>query len=304
MPPNGPATHFLAAELLAKRRVGNDREVVLSEVHRAARRRALADHAQHRVLDAADADLLADRIEAAEREQRLVRAVADDGDVAGARHFLFGERAARVHLGKVDLDVLLGGAHDRRQPRPLAPVEHALHARRSGPAAADPDVDHADGGGLPLDRVHVVGGDQRPPHQLEERRPRRKAEAAEALHEDRVRAERVDRVAERRVEAANQRGHADDRHDADHHAEHGQGRAHLVGAERVERHFGRFAQQRELFRECRHRLLAPQRLDRVEHRGPPRRHPAEEQPDGGGDQDAQRHRPQLHRRRHRRQASR
>ena len=49
-------------------------------------------------------------------------------------------------------------------------------------------------------------------------------------------AELADRLAQRLVEAADHRRHADDRRDADDDAEDGQRRAHLVRAQRVERH--------------------------------------------------------------------
>ena len=56
---------------------------------------------------------------------------------------------------------------------------------------------------------------------------------------------RADHVAQRLVEAADERGHPDDRRDADHDAEDGQPRAHLVRAHGVERHRDDFAEEAE-----------------------------------------------------------
>ena len=100
---------------------------------------------------------------------------------------------------------------------------------------------NCDRAGLLLDRARVGDRQVRPLEQLLELGAAGEAGDAEALDEDRVRADRADHVAQRLVEAADHRRHADDRRDADDDAEHGQRRAHLVGAHGVERHRDDFA---------------------------------------------------------------
>jgi hypothetical protein len=94
--------------------------------------------------------------------------------------------------------------------------------------------------------------------------------------EDRVRADGLDRIAQRLVESANQRRHADDRRDADDDAQHGQDRPQLVYAERVPRHPHDFIEEGPAHGV---RLLPPQRFDRIQARRPRRRIEAEEQAD-------------------------
>ena len=64
----------------------------------------------------------------------------------------------------------------------------------------------------------------------------RHADARELRDDDRIRAERLNRITQRLVEPPNQRGHTDNGGDADDDAKHGQRRAHLVGAEGIHRH--------------------------------------------------------------------
>ena len=104
----------------------------------------------------------------------------------------------------------------------------------------------------------------------------------------------ADQIAERLVEAADERRHADDRRDADDDAEHGERRPQLVAAERVPRHRDDLAEEAPA-----HRLLPPQRFDRIERRRPHRRVQAEEQPDDRRHRDAEHDRPELDDRRQR-----
>jgi hypothetical protein len=53
------------------------------------------------------------------------------------------------------------------------------------------------------------------------------------VHVDQVRPRRFHLFFDRRLRAAAERDHRDDRADADDHAEHGQDRAHLVAVERL-----------------------------------------------------------------------
>ena len=125
----------------------------------------------------------------------------------------------------------------------------------------------------------------------------REAQGTHLLHDDGVRSELADRVAHRLVEAANQRGHPDDRRDADDDSEHGQRRAHLARAQRIERHREDFGEQARAH--DRHVLFPPQRFDGIEACRPHRRIQPEEQADHRGDTDADHHRPDLHRGRQR-----
>ena len=218
-------------------------------------------------------------------------------DVAAPLDFLLGHRPADQDLGEVDVDERLAGAHDHLRHGAVVAVEDPLHLRRRA-TGAEPGVDQRHRRRQALDRLAVLDGEPRPLDQVDERRARREADRAEALHEDRPRPQRSDRVAQRRVEAADERGHADDRGDADDHAEDGQRRAHLVGPQRVEGHLRRLAEERQALQQG-DRSFAPQRLDRRQHGGAAGRVPAEEQADGGGHQDADRHRPGFDRRRQR-----
>ena len=64
------------------------------------------------------------------------------------------------------------------------------------------------------------------------------------------------------VESADERGHADNRRDADDDPEDCEGGAQLVRPQRVERQRHDLAQQQQV------QLLAPQRFDRIESRRP------------------------------------
>src|SRR5918993_1261678 len=72
----------LAAELFAERGVRNDHEVINAETD-SAWRRPFADHPEDGVFVAADANVLADWIDAALGKQRLVRSKADHRHLAG-----------------------------------------------------------------------------------------------------------------------------------------------------------------------------------------------------------------------------
>ena len=160
---------------------------------------------------------------------------------------------------------------------------------------SQPDVDDVDRRGVARDGACILDGQVGTLHDLEKGCARREAEGAELLDVDRVRAELADRIAQRLVETADERGHADNRGDTDDHAEHGQRGPHLVRPQRVDRHADDFAEEARA--ECRHGLLAPQRFDRIESRGPHRRVEPEEQADRCGNAEAERDRPPLHGRR-------
>ena len=125
------------------------------------------------------------------------------------------------------------GAEHRQQLRAVVAVEHARLGRRA--ARAQPDVDDAGRWRQLLDRRRIFDGQVRPAEQFGELVAGGEAHAAELRHEDGVRSELADAVAERMVEAADERRHPHDRGDADDDAEDGQRRAQLVGAQRVER---------------------------------------------------------------------
>src|SRR6266508_2216195 len=112
----------------------------------------------------------------------------------------------------------------------------------------------------------------------------RRATSRKLLHDDGIRPELRDGVAERLIEAADERRHPDDRRDPDDDAEHRQRRAHLARAQRVDRHDDDFGQESRAY--ARHysrlmisivALLAPQGFNRIQFRGPHRGVQAEEQ---------------------------
>ncbi len=287
------AAQHLAVELLV-RAVGDDGEIV-DFGREAARAGPLAEHADHGELVAADADGLADRIDV--REERLPRTVAEQHDAAPMLDLRRDEEAAGLDLGEVDRRPVLGGAEDGELLGALAAV---VDARSRVADIAEPDIDQRHRRALPFDRPCVLHREIRPARHLEEAAPGGEAQGAPLLHDDRVRSELADRIAQRVVEAADERRHADDRGDADHHAEHGQRRAHLARAQRVERHADDLAEEARAHPS--HSLLPPQRFDGVELRRPHRRIHAEEQADQRRDANPHDHRPELHRRRQRRDA--
>src|SRR5207245_3031606 len=122
------------------------------------------------------------------------------------------------------------------------------------PAGAELDVDELDRARLLLERARVGNRQVRPLDQLLELGTAGEAGDAEALDEDRVRSDGADHLAQRLIEPANHRRHADDRRDADDDAEDGQRRAHLVAAYGVVRHHDDFFEEA---RADRHGYAAP-----------------------------------------------
>ena len=134
-------------------------------------------------------------------------------------------------LAKLTARPVRGRAEDADLPRPFVLVIDARAA--VAPLRAQPHVDQRHRRAVALDRPRVLDRQVRTARHLEKALARREAQRAELLDDDRVRPELADRVAQRLVEAADERRHADDRRDADDDAEHGQRRAHLAGAQRV-----------------------------------------------------------------------
>ena len=145
------------------------------------------------------------------REQRLIRGLAeDDHACAGA-----GPRASVKKRPADSLRKLMSAncSVAPRTPsvlRAVAAVEHALRRRCRRPAPSQMSTMPTDGASFSMARG-IVHGEVRPPHQLGEVGARREADAAELRDEDRVRPELANAVAQRLVEAADERGHADDR---------------------------------------------------------------------------------------------
>ena len=107
------APEHLNPELPAIRRFGNDDEIVLSEVE-PARGGSLAEHADDGVLDRTDAHLLANRVDPHPTEERLVRRLSENDDVAAAIDLGLGEETSRLKLQEIDVGEFLGGAEDSR----------------------------------------------------------------------------------------------------------------------------------------------------------------------------------------------
>ena len=111
------------------------------------------------------------------------------------------------------------------------------------PLRAQPHVDERHRRAVALDRARVLDRQVRAPRHFEEALAARGGQSAELLDDDRVRSELADRVAQRLVEAADERRHADDRRDADDDAEHRQRRAHLARAQGLHRHHDDLAEE-------------------------------------------------------------
>ena len=205
-----------------------------------------------------------------------------------ALHLHRREEPAHLDRNACQARVVLFGAEDLQHLRPLILVSTRARCG-AGPAVAEDDRHDFDRRRAALDRVRVAGRHVRPLQHLLEVGAGREAHRRELGDEDGVRPNRPEHVAQRFVEAAQQRRHADDRRDADDDAEHGQRRPHLVGSDRVPRHREDFAE------ECpAHGLLPSQRFDRIERRRAHRRIQPEEQPDDRRHRDAERHRPRFH----------
>src|SRR6185295_3348526 len=156
---------------------------------------------------AADAYGLPDRIDAVWREEQLIRRVAQDDHVPAVLQLGAVEEAAAEDRDSRALGKMLARAEHDNRLRLLAPVEHAAKLR-AGAAAAELDVDELDGLRLLLDRARVRHREVRPLDQLLEFTADG-ARDAESLDEDRIRPHRADHVAQRLVEAADHRRHAD-----------------------------------------------------------------------------------------------
>ena len=94
-----------------------------------------------------------------------------------------------------------------------------------------------------VDGLSILDRQVRAAHDLREVGSTGQCDVAELRQEDRIRSERIDRVAERLIESANQGRDPDDRRDPDHDAQHRQARLQLVGAQCLERHPDGLAEQ-------------------------------------------------------------
>ena len=151
------------------------------------------------------------------------------------------EEPAHLQLREVDRGPVLRRAEDRDGFRLLvAVIDAGLACCRIAPSQTS--ISATDGHSRSI-ATRILPRQVRTARDFEEALARREAERAPLLHHDGVRAELADRIAQRVVEPADERRHADDRRDADDHAEHGQRRAHLVRAQRVDRHRHDLAEQ-------------------------------------------------------------
>jgi hypothetical protein len=102
-------------------------------------------------------------------------------------------------------------------------------------------VDNLDRSRLRLDRAGIGNRQVRATDEIGEGSAAREAQEPEPLHEDEVRTDRANGLPQRLVEAADHRRHPDNRRDADDDTQDREARAHLVDAQRVERHHDDFA---------------------------------------------------------------
>ena len=228
----GPEQHPAEARgrvALLVGRPGNHGEVVGV----AERRGPLVHHADHRVAIAADADFLADRVDAAREEQRLGGGVAEHDDVPAVLDLVVAEEASRHERDEVQFAPVRGRADHRGRLGGLPRERHALDGRE-WPAATELEADRLDERRIGQ-RLGVFVGQVRALDEFEEAAPAREALEPQLLHEHRVAAEGADLVLERVAEPLDQRRHRDDGHHADDDTEDRQRRAHLVGAQRVDR---------------------------------------------------------------------
>jgi hypothetical protein len=221
--------------------VGHRREVVLVDVEAAGRRPLVEDADDFEAL-AADPDHLSERVGASRLEQQFVGGVTQNARVAPVLDVDAVQVSAHQHRQpRTDRKILAGPEDDQILGLQVA-VEDPTIRRRTG-ARAELDVHVLQRAVLRLERAGVADVEVRPLHQLAELDLVGEAGHAELLEVDDVRPALRDQVAQRLVEAANQRGHADNRRDPDDHAQHRQERSHLVGAHRVEGHDDDFDEQ-------------------------------------------------------------
>jgi hypothetical protein len=105
------------------------------------RRRTLREHADDRVLEGADPNLLADRVDAELLEQGVVRVVAEDHDAAAVFDFGRREEPPEGDGYEVDLGELLRGTDHAHLRRAFTAVIDPLGRR---PTVAEPRVDNVD----------------------------------------------------------------------------------------------------------------------------------------------------------------
>ena len=232
--------YHLEAEQTLVGRIRDHDEVVLSQIEPAGRR-PFIEHAHHLEPLAADSHRLADRVDSRWREQQLVRGIAEDDDVLPVLHFgTVEEAAAEDGDARPCREILRRAEQDNRLGLHIA-VEHAPLRRRA--AGAELDVDELNRPRLLLECTRVGNTEVRALQQVFDLRAVGKAGDAEALDEDRVRPDRAKHLAERLIEAANERRHPDNRGDADDDTENRQPGAHFVAPHRVERHRHDLGQQ-------------------------------------------------------------
>ncbi len=235
------AAHRFEAEDALISRIRNDHEVVLPQIEPAGRRPFVEDAHNLEPLGP-DAHGLPDRVESPRGEQHLVRRVAEDDDVLPVLHLRAVEEAAAEDGDARPLREVFRRAEQDNRLRLDIAVKHALLVRLRT-AGAQLDVDQLNRRPLVLERAGIGDGQIRALEQIRDFRAVGEAGDAEALDEDRVRPDLADQLAERLIEAANERRHADDRRDADDDAEDRQSGAQLVAAHGLERHRNDFGQE-------------------------------------------------------------
>ena len=162
------------------RRVGDHDEVVRVEVESACRR-TLVEDADDLVALGADADELADRIDAARLEQQLERRVAEHADVLAELDVVAVEEPAGQKLQAGAFGKPLARAEDDERLGFLFQVEDAI-LRRGAHAGAELDVDELNRRRLLLERARVGDREVRPLEQILDLGAVGEARDAEALH--------------------------------------------------------------------------------------------------------------------------
>ena len=258
----------LNAVLLLVDGVRDDGDVVLAGVE-SAEAGTGADDADYGEGMVVDPDRLAQRIDI--RKEPLVRPLPQDDYAAPVAHFALGEEAAGVERQAEDIRIVVHGA-DNSQGKRLLPIVRDARPDRPRAPLAYRDGDAADRlGRLALDGAGVGRRQCRPIQQRLELGAGHHAQAGELRHEDRVRSQLADAVAQRRVEAEDERRHPDHRGDADDDPENREPGSHLLGPYRAGRHDDDLVEERGAHRLSLVAGPAVSRSGRARRSGPARR---------------------------------
>ena len=142
------------------------------------------------------------------REQGLQGGLPDHDYPPPMSQFALCEEASHLHVDVKHVGVVVGGAQDVEQFRPLTVVEQSGSGRWS--TLAEDEVDTGDRRRLTIDGIGIARGKTGTSQQLGEILSRCQTDPRELNDEDRVRPDLTDALAQRLVEPSDDGRHTDD----------------------------------------------------------------------------------------------